>query len=71
MQRVSYSIEKSFHSLPCFLCALLLLPFACGGLRSGGRVGQIQLIRGDDVVVKPLVELGDDVTPKAQEEEET
>lgn len=49
-----------------FLCGLLLLlPFACGRLRSRGGFGQTLFICGDDVVVKSLVELSDDVSPAA------
>lgn len=55
-----------FDSLPSSLWGLFLLPFACRCLSSSScssGVGQTLLICGDDVVVKPLVELSDDVTP--------
>lgn len=46
---------------PCIL--LLLLPFPLGSLRCGGGISQYLLVRGDDVIIEPLVKLGYDVTP--------
>lgn len=44
-------------------CILLLLPFPLGGLHCGGGISQCLLVRGDDIIIEPLVKLGDDVTP--------
>lgn len=64
LQQVNANIP--FDSLSSSLWGLFLLPFACRCLSissCSGRVGQTLLICGDDVVVEPLVELSDDVTP--------
>lgn len=59
------SWKVCFDSPSSSLCGLFLLPFACSRRRSSSGVGQTLFVCGDDVVVKPLIKLSDDVTPTA------
>lgn len=59
------------NSLFCLLRILLFLPFACrclSGSSTLSRNGQTLLVCRDDVIVKSLIELRDDVTPADRRE---
>lgn len=58
-------------SLSCLLQILLFLPFACSHLSGSSALswnGQTLLVCRDDVIVKSLIELRDDVTPADRRE---
>lgn len=65
MQSQHFLKNQPLNSL-FFLCSFLLLPFACSRLWSSSGISQTLFICGDDVVVKSLVKLCDDVTSTAE-----